>query len=267
MAENEPALQVIRGGYTDLLAGRQEYDFLPPALVSHAQDYADQPERLRRYSRQVVSGRIMILLCSTRMTTQALLQTYLLGVDNKLPFPLLLSARSQLELYSVVADTIRILKDNAGEHEERFVERVQAVDNALISATFGTRSSLLKQLMGNTQLSRLRATTAEDLETLSSKNVLTRLEKLARLGIYPNCKEDYERLCEFVHPNWGMNMLHVVPSPIDARLLRFSLRSADPFNRALTASVGAMQRAASGALGAVDTLEPPFGMGEVTYFR
>lgn len=255
----------IRQLFAELSAGRQEYDFQPAALVSHAEDYAKQRERLRRYARQVVSSRILVFLSSTRMTTQALLQTYLHGIETKNAFPLLLSARSQLELYSVVADTIRTIRDNSGEHDERFVQRVRAVDNALINATFGTRSSLLKQIMQNTDLSRLRPIKQDDLEVLNSKNVLSRLEKLARCEAYPQCKDDYERLCEFVHPNWGMNLLHMVPSPINARLLRFSLVSEEPFIRALSASAGAMNRAANGTVSAFDKLHPPFGMGEASY--
>src|SRR5262245_46455692 len=100
--------------FSKLASGRQEYDFQPPALVSHVEDYAHQPDRLRRYAKQVISGRIMMLLVSSRMSTQALLETYLLGFDARNPFPLFLSARSQLELFSLVADVARIIKENSG---------------------------------------------------------------------------------------------------------------------------------------------------------
>lgn len=262
----EKSIGAIRALFAELAAGRQDYDFQPPALVSHAKDHAKQPDRLRRYARQVIGARIMIFLCSTRMTTQALVQTYLLGVESKIPFPLLLAARSQLELYSVVADTIRIIKENAGEQEHNFVERVATVDHALINATFGTRSTLLKQLMKGAELSRLRPTQEQDIEALNSKNILTRLGRLSETGAYPECKADYERLCEFVHPNCGMNMLHMVPSPINSRFLRFSLTSGEPFMRSLSASASAMERAARGTLSAFDALQAPFGIGEMSYF-
>ena len=54
---------------------------------------------------------------------------------------MLLAARSQLELLSVVADTTRIIKENSGQHTDNFAARVRAVDEALIAATFGTRNS------------------------------------------------------------------------------------------------------------------------------
>jgi hypothetical protein len=68
-------LDEIRLLFEDLEASRQEYDFQPPALASHAEHYANQPDRLRYYAKQVISGRIMMLFASTRMSTQTLLST------------------------------------------------------------------------------------------------------------------------------------------------------------------------------------------------
>jgi hypothetical protein len=260
-------VETIRSLLTDLASGRQEYDFQAVALASHAVDHANQPDRLRRYAKQVINGRIMILFGSSRMNTQVLLRTYLLGVETSNPFPMLLASRSQLELLSVVADAGRIIKANAGEHQENFATRVQTVDEALITATYGTKSPNIKKLMSGLGVSRLRDTNPADLSVLNAKNVLTRLEKLSKSGTYPECMEDYERLCEYVHPNWGMNMLHVVASPISDKLLRFSLKSREPFERALSASASAMARAAHGTLAAFDDLHPPFGDAEITYFQ
>ena len=239
----------------------QKYDFQPPTLVSHANDYADQPDKLRKYAKQVISARIMIFLISTRFSTQALLQTYLLGIDAKNPFPMVLATRSQLELFSVVADTVRIIRDNSGEHSEHFATRVRAVDEALINATFGTRSPVLQKLMPEVVKSRLRPVTSDDHDVLKSKNILTRLERVKKSGVYRECIEDYERLCEYVHPNYGMNMLHVVASAINPKFLRLSLTSPEPFERAKSASVKVMARAAQLTIAPLDEIQPPFGMG------
>lgn len=265
MSGHQTEIHAIRSLFNNLLSGRQEYDFQPAALVSHAEDYADKPDRIRHYGRQVIFARIMTLLASSRMTTQALLQTFLLGADSKAPFAMLLPSRAQLELFSVVADVARIINENAGEQDENFAERVRRVDQALINATFGTRSSVLKGLMAEAELSRLRSAVTEDLDILSAKNVLTRLDKLSKSDLYPDCKKDYERLCEYVHPNWGMNMLMVVPSPVDPRLLRFSMNSEEPYTRAVSACAAIMARAAKGTLAAFENLQPPFGMAKVSY--
>lgn len=207
----------------------------------------------------------MIFLISTRFSTQALLQTYLLGIDAKNRFPMFLAARSQLELFSVVADTARIIRDNSGEHPENFTDRVRAVDEALINATFGTRSPVLQKLMPDLVKSRLRSVTSDDHEVLKSTNILTRLGRVKKNGVYPECIEDYERLCEYVHPNWGMNMLHVVASPINAKWLRLSLTSPEPLKHAITASAQVMGRAARLTTAPLDEIQPPFGWGKVTH--
>jgi hypothetical protein len=199
------------------------------------------------------------------MTTQQLLSMYLTGFALKAPFPILLAARSQLELFSVVSDTARIIKENSGEHADNFAARVRAVDEALITATYGTRAPLRKdRLQMMMPLSRARPMTPRDYEVLNSKNILTRLEKVSKSGIYPECKEDYECLCDYVHPNWGMNLLHLVASPMSNKWLRLSLKSEEPFELALEESAKIMLRASSETVKALGELNPPFGMPDWT---
>src|SRR4051812_7608916 len=118
MAGPTEDVSALRALFAQLQAGRQEYDFQPPAMVSHVREYQKDQARLRRYAAQVISARVMLLLASTRMTTQGLLHTFLLGVDSVSPFPMLLAARAQLEVLSVIADTVRIIRDNAGEDDK-----------------------------------------------------------------------------------------------------------------------------------------------------
>jgi len=231
------------------------------------QQYASQPERLRRYAKQVIFARMTILIVFSRMNTQLLLDTYLRGVEGENPFPLLLSARTQLELFSVVADAIATVKNNSGEHSGRFAERVRAVDEALITATYGTRSSVIKSRFTMVEVSPLRLLNPEDQTTLTSKNVLTRLDRLGKGGAYPQCKVDYENLCEYVHPNFGMNMLLLVANPNNEKLLRFSLKSREPFEKALTVSAEVMSRAAHHTTAVIDEVQPPFGTPEILYPR
>src|SRR5262249_37506729 len=174
------ALNKIKLLFSALASGRQDFDFQPPALASHAEQYAADPARLQKYAKQVISGRIMILLAASRMNTQALLQGYLLGIEAKNAFSLVLAARAQLELFFVAADTANIIRENAGEHPEDFAKRVRTVDEALINATFGTRSALLQQMLTKFGLSKLRAATPKDYDVLKSKNILTRLERLSK---------------------------------------------------------------------------------------
>jgi hypothetical protein len=98
MTNHEKEIDTILGLFNKLASGRQEYDFQLATLDSHAGGHANKPHRIRYYGRQVICGRIMTLLASTRMTTQALLETFLLGTDAKVPFAMLLPSRAQIEL-------------------------------------------------------------------------------------------------------------------------------------------------------------------------
>jgi hypothetical protein len=82
---------------------------------------------------------------------------------------MLLAARSQLELLSVVADVTNVIRQNAGEHLEEFAARVRRVDEALITATFGTRNAQLKELMQELGVSRLRPPASADIAVLTAK--------------------------------------------------------------------------------------------------
>ena len=72
---------------------------------------------------------------------------YLNGMEQKNPYPVLMAARSQIEVAAVVWDIVRIFKENAGDHEDRYLERVMLIDSELITATYGTRSEKVKELL------------------------------------------------------------------------------------------------------------------------
>jgi hypothetical protein len=252
----------LRALLSKLRKGRQDYDFMPPTPVSHVSVHAHDLQRLRKYAAEVIPARTLILLASTQFSTQHLVQTFLLGVDNNNPFPMLLAARSQMELFASVADACHVIRENAGQHEDRFQERVQAVDNALINVLSGTRSAPLKEALKASHVSKARPVDDKDLEVLSAKNILTRLGHLEKRGEFANCREVYERLCEFVHPNWGMNYLYLEVSPRDRdRFNRLSAASGSAFKRAFNVSIEPMVVAAKKTASAFDDLPTPFGMG------
>jgi hypothetical protein len=66
------ALQKIKLMFFELASDVQEYDFSVPAEVSHVEQYATQTKRLRKYAKQVIGARIMILVAFRRMNTQLL---------------------------------------------------------------------------------------------------------------------------------------------------------------------------------------------------
>jgi hypothetical protein len=255
-------LHRIRTLHTELAQSRTEYDLQAPALVSHADTYASDLPRLRRYATTTVNARIMQLLAVTFMKTYHFLDAYLYGIDKRNPFAALGAARSQLEIYAVTWDTVEAVRRNSGGHTAGFAERVKAVDEALISATYGTRSPLLKDLMRQSPgISKVRPVNDEDVALIDARNVLGRIDRLAKSNVFPDSRDLYDRLCEYLHPNVGQNLILCTPSGLGENFWRLE-RSGDlAIQYALTASAFGMAQSAEGSVRLFDGLTPPFGNG------
>ncbi|GEM_PF-6453730 len=261
--ETSAFLEELGALHRQLAALPQDYDFDSPALLSHVLHFAAQPQRLRDYARTAIPARIAILHHSWTMTTQSLIDAFLTGMEHRNPHSILLAARAQLELYALVTTVIRVIKSNAGLHEDKFIDRVLAVDEALINATFGTRYPGAKEQASQLGMSRLRKPNEADMKLFDAINIITRIKKAAVGSDYPTLFQDYELLCEFVHPNWGTNTLLVVPSPFGEPFRRFSLTSPAPFEGALGLAVGPMYRGAQGIWSTTRKVEPPFGWSDL----
>src|SRR5262249_49040785 len=148
--------------------------------------------QLRRYAASVVNMRIMQLLATTMMKTYFFLDMWLQGIQTKNPYPLMMAARSQLEAFAVVWDTVDTIQRNAGVHPDSFAQRVKVVDEALINAIHGTRSAAIVDIFANMRLSRLRPPRQNDVDLIRARNVLTRIDKLSKTDIYPDCRIDYD---------------------------------------------------------------------------
>lgn len=261
-------LHKIRELHGELARSRAEYDFQAPTLVSHADDYASDPPRLRRYATTTVNARIMQFLAVTFMKTYHFLDAYLYGIDRKNPFAALSAARSQLEIYAVTWDTVEAVRRNAGGHTTGFAERVKAVDEALISATYGTRSPLIKNLLRQVPgISKIRPVNDEDIALVEARNVLGRIDRLAKSGVFPECRELYDRLCEYLHPNVGQNLILCVPSQLGENFWRIERTGDQAIQYALTASASTMALSAECSVRVFDGLTPPFGDSPIVTLR
>jgi hypothetical protein len=98
-------------------------------------------------------------------------ESYLYGIDRKNSFVALSAARSQLEIYPVTWDTVEAVRRNAGAYTASFSERVKAIDEALISATYGTRSPLIKNLLRQIPgISKVRPVNDDDVGVVEARN-------------------------------------------------------------------------------------------------
>jgi hypothetical protein len=242
---------------------RQEYDFVLPSLVSHADDYAPDKKRLERYASDVICARMMQLMAVASMKTQHFLAAYVGGYHSSNPFALFMAARASLEAFAVVWDTMQTVKKNAGSDAPHFAERVKTVDVALINATYGTRSDVIKEVFPKIRASRLRDVTTTDLVAIEAKNVLSRLDRLAKSPDYPDCRSDYDCLCEYLHPNIGQNLILTWPSPSHPKLSRVSVRSDQAMEVAVNVSLRPMEQSARGTRAVFQALQPPFGIGRI----
>jgi hypothetical protein len=261
-------LHKIRALHTELARSRAEYDFQAPALVSHADAYATDPSRLQRYATTTVNARIMQFLAVTFMKTYHFLDAYLYGIDRKNPFAALSAARSQLEIYAVTWDTVEAVRRYAGGHPAGFAQRVKAVDEALISATYGTRSPLIKNLLRRIPgISKVRPVNDDDVALVEARNVLGRIDRLAKSGVFPEGQDVYDRLCEYLHPNVGQNLILCGPSRLGENFWRLERAGDQATQYALTASASAMAQSAEGSVRLFDGLTPPFGDGPMVTLR
>jgi len=248
----------IKDVHRFLTRSRTEYDFQLPTLVSHAPDYAHDLARLRRYAREVVNGRIMQLLAVTFMKSWFLVDLYLMGLERRNPYSLFLATRTQMEIFAVTWDTAETIRQNAGDEGDRFAERVKTIDEALINATYGTRSALILDLLPKLEASKLRATRDEDVQTWKARNVLTRLDRLSKSKGYGDCKADYERICEYLHPNIGQNIVLVVSSTKKKQWVKACRTDREPLKRAIRATARPMDQASKGTVQMLASLHPPF---------
>lgn len=216
---------------------------LPP-FGSNVPDLASDPTRLRSYAEKVINGRIVLLLLLSYTKTWFFLDIYLDGLTKKNPFALVFSTRAQIEVLALVSDALSIVRHNAGHHPKNFARRAQEVDEALITAFYGTRDERVINLVEQYGASKLRPARGRDFEVLNARNIMTRIEKLAKNGEYESLIADYYRLCDYLHPNFGQNVILIRPSAKNPKLMTVSRTDPGIMETALDRTLGPMTLAA-----------------------
>jgi hypothetical protein len=254
----------IRDTHAEIKKLPPDYDYPMPALISHVDDYSGDLPRLRRYAGQVISARIMQFGFTTLYKTFYLLDMFLRGYVDRNIFEMLFASRALIEIYAVTADTYTIIAKNAGDEAERFVERIKEIDEALITATYGTRSDRAKQSFEEVGSSKLREIADKDVALIQAKNILTRIDRVSKMEEYPDCRSDYDRLSEYVHPNIGQNVILGWPSPKNPDWARLSRRSQYAFITATNACAVPTAKASRYIVSHILDSSPPFA-GETVY--
>jgi hypothetical protein len=227
--------------------------------VTHVLDHAHDPERLKRYGREVIGTRNFHFAMLTAIKAYWNIQMYLDGVSSGSVFSLPAAARAQIELFAIAWHVYDIVAANAGFEKPDLQKRMLAVDEALIMAIHGTRSGQVMELYTGESPSKLRPTRARDFETFTAKNILTRIQKADSGSEYKNCNEDYERLSDYLHPNCAQNLLFMTQSSAGSDLFHIGLKNPQYLRRAQYQSVHAIQNASYEILRLVSDLADPFG--------
>ncbi|MGE8501973.1 MAG: hypothetical protein ACN6P1_07025 [Pseudomonas sp.] len=238
----------------------EDYDFPMPVMVSHAADYAKDEQKLRNYAQQVIAARLMHFTFVTSYKVNHLLRMYLDGFSSRNFYSMLFAARSMIEVFAVVFDLFDQIKQNRGDHAERYLDRVISVDKALINATSGNRLDLLKEVLATSMQSKLRDLNEDDMLAIQAKNIMTRIDRSSKKSSYTECRRDYDRLSEYVHPNIGQNAVLCWPSPKNEKWVRISRSSEHSLASAFRASIAPTQWAAEAIMHEISNMEFPFGM-------
>lgn len=237
----------------------EDYDFPMPVMVSHAAEYANDEQKLRNYAQQVIAARLMHFTFVTSYKVNHFLRMYLDGFSSNNFYSILFAARSMVEIFAVVFDLFDHIKQNRGDHPDRYFDRVISIDKALINATSGNRLDLVKEVIASATPSKLREFSEDDMLTIQAKNIMTRIDRSSKKSSYTECRRDYDRLSEYIHPNIGQNAVLCWPSPKNEKWVRISRSSEYSVASAFRASILPTQKAAEAIMREVTSMEFPFG--------
>jgi hypothetical protein len=265
--DNDAALAEIRWIHSYLEQHPGRIEFMLPSFASHVVDHAEDLARLRTYAESVTSMRLMLLLGLSFAKTWFFLEMFLEGLTTRNPFSLFFSTRAQIELLAVAFDTLTIVRRNSGTREETFADRVAKVDEALITAVYGTRDKSMIDLIQSQGSSQFRPILEHDVDVLSARNMVTRIEKFERSESYKPLIDDYFRLCDYLHPNILQNILLMrfsgrsikLPSGRDEKLTKISRDDPGIMETAIARTLHPMTLAARGTMREFEKIEPPFG--------
>ena len=237
----------------------EDYDFPMPVMVFYAAEYANDEQKLRNYAQQVIAARLMHFTFVTSYKVNHFLRMYLDGFSSNNFYSILFAARSMVEIFAVVFDLFDHIKQNRGDHPDRYFDRVISIDKALINATSGNRLDLVKEVIASATPSKLREFSEDDMLTIQAKNIMTRIDRSSKKSSYTECRRDYDRLSEYIHPNIGQNAVLCWPSPKNEKWVRISRSSEYSVASAFRASILPTQKAAEAIMREVTSMEFPFG--------
>jgi hypothetical protein len=222
----------------------------PPAEMS--------PQQLDKYAKTVIPERLTQFSVFTFHKTYHFVDGYLRGMKVGNPFVLFGMTRFQIELVGAAYAPVSIIRSlGSSEPDETSVSEV---DRALVRFLYGNRIDFFGKLSELPDCaSSLPSTAKQDLMAI---NILTLIDRAAKDPEFENLRNDYDRLCEYIHPNLHSSFCLTDLFQRDGHSwIRIYRHDKMVRSRAVRTTIEMMAEWTDATIGLVGSLHWPFGIG------
>jgi len=180
------------------------------------------------------------------------------GMKNGNPFVLFGMTRCQIELLAAAYAPVSVIRSLVSSEPDE--SSVSQVDRALVRFLYGNRADLFGKFM---EISRdpavIPPTAAKD---WTAVNILTLIDKAAKNPEFETLRKDYDRLCEYLHPNQLSNFCLTEPFLRDGHTwIRIHRRNEIVTSRAARTTIEVMAEWTDATMVLVNSVDWPFGAG------
>lgn len=249
---------------------RARIDRLPPTYESDVPVMWSMPTepmdkgRLADYAKSVIPQRLIHLTVFAMNKTFHFVNGYLRGIESGNPYVLYSMTRAQIELLAAVYKVASTIRSVASRPLD--ATTVAEVDRALVGFLYGNRLQIFEGLREKGHVPSDLPRTAD--EDWTATNIVTLVQRLARDPEFADVKQDYERLCEFLHPNLFSNAVLIEQVPTVSGLsIRIYRSDQMVTSRAVKHTLEMMAAWTDATITLVNSIDWPFGIGSVVYGR
>jgi hypothetical protein len=216
------------------------------------------PDRLANFAKTVIPQRLIQFSTFTFNKTYHFVDGYLTGMKTGNPFALFGMTRFQIELLGAAYAPVSIIRSlkSSEPHESS----VSEVDRALVRFLYGNRADLLSKFAELPDYASSIPSTAE--KDWMAINIQTLIDRAAEDPEFKTLRTDYDRLCEYIHPNLLSSFCLTDPFVRDEHTwIRIHRKGKIVRTRAVRTTIEMMAEWTDATISLVDSLHWPFGIG------
>ncbi len=271
----DEALSLLENTLSELSALPSHYISRVPLMPWVRRDELSV-EELDLYATSVIPLRMKHWATVVQYKTVNFIRGYLGGITQENPYVLFSMTRCQIELLAAAYRPIGVIysvkskfpEEDADEKTitEALRNAVWDIDQAFVQFLYGSKPS--KDTISQFQELRLRAdvmaaapkTADKDWE---SRNIVTLINSASEVQDYMRLRDDYDVLCDYLHPNWASSRCLTEWTQDSGNLTMRLHREGETVRlAAVHASVQAMAEWADETRRLVDSAPLPFGLPE-----